>query len=302
MAVCVDSERGNTVARLLYNSFATKGIHGRTDMPEDIMPDGVTRGSLEHILFVTLTVSIDYLRDAPLLWESSRKSFDDPETRYLFDPELIYQAPFPKVVQDMQEHGLSKKARKDASIWQTVGVTLYKKWHADPRKFLQNCDWDAPTVLRRLRDDEHLYRGRSVSDYPYLRGPKIGPLWLRMLRDNIGITDLKNLSRVPIPVDRHVARATLTMGVVRGSFKLGLEELFGYIREAWFKSVQDLHVKDRPMIALDVDEPLWHLSKYGCFYRDKITGDCSVYSSCEARHFCIKGMLKIENDIVEVQT
>ncbi|GAG95965.1 unnamed protein product [marine sediment metagenome] len=48
------------MAELLYNSFSTVGIHGRTDMPEDITPNGVVRTSLEHIFFIILTVSIDY--------------------------------------------------------------------------------------------------------------------------------------------------------------------------------------------------------------------------------------------------
>jgi len=56
------------------------------------------------------------------------------------------------------------------------------------------------------------------------------------------------------------------------------------------------------MIALDVDEPLWHLSKYGCTNRDKITGFCPAYSKCEARDLCIKGKIKIENGVVELET
>lgn len=215
MSILIDNERGKKVAELLYNSFTTKGIHGRTDMPEDITPNSVIRGSLDHILFITLTVSIDYQRDAPSLWESSRKTFDDPETRYLFDPKLLYETPSKKIGEDMQKYKLSKKPQKDANIWQTVGVTFYKKWRGDPRNFLQDCNWNSSLILRRLKDDKHIYSGRQVSDYPYLRGPKIGPLWLRMLRDNVGIAQLENLENVPIPVDIHIARATLATGIVR---------------------------------------------------------------------------------------
>jgi hypothetical protein len=56
------------------------------------------------------------------------------------------------------------------------------------------------------------------------------------------------------------------------------------------------------MIALDVDEPLWHLSKYGCSNRDKTTGYCPLLNRCEARESCIKGKVKIENRIVELET
>lgn len=302
MSIVIDNERGKKVAELLYNSFTTKGIHGRTDMPEDITPNSVIRGSLDYIFFITLTVSIDYQRDAPSLWESSRKTFDDPETRYLFDPKLLHETPFRKISEDMQKYKLSKKPQKDANIWRTVGVTFYKKWRGDPRNFLQDCKWNSPLILRRLKDDKHIYSGRQVSDYPYLRGPKIGPLWLRMLRDNVGITQLKNLENVPIPVDIHIARATLATGIVRGHFRGRLDEVFEYIRKAWFESVKGLGIKNREMMALDVDEPLWHLSKYGCTNRDKTTGYCSLLNRCEAREFCIKGKVKIENSVVELET
>lgn len=157
-------------------------------------------------------------------------------------------------------------------------------------------------ILKRLRNDNHLYNGRPVSDYPWLRGPKIGPLWLRMLRDNVGISKLRNLEKVPIPVDRHVARATLATGVVRGQFKGRLDELFKHIREAWFKSVKDLNVKTRPMIALDLDEPLWHLSKYGCTKRDEITGHCLVRRRCDVKEFCVEGNIWIQKGLVELET
>jgi hypothetical protein len=150
MSIIIDNERGKKVAELLYNSFSTTGIHGRTDMPEDITPNSVVRGSLNHIFFITLTVSIDYQRDASSLWASSRKSFDDPETRYLFDPKLLHETPFRKIVEDMQKYKLSKKPQKDANIWQTVGVTFYKKWEGDPRNFLKNCNRDSSLILKLL--------------------------------------------------------------------------------------------------------------------------------------------------------
>lgn len=299
----IDYQRGRMLAGLLWETFNTKGVFGRKEMPEDKPPENVERGSLEHLLFITLTVSIDYQRDAPALWESSRKTYEDPETRYLFNPKLLHQISFDKIVQDMRKYGLSQKTQKDAYIWRTIGVTFYKKWGGNPLNFLKQCNWDALIILEHLKNDIHIYRGEPVPDYPYLRGAKIGPVWLRMLRDNVGITKLKNLDKVPIPVDVHIARATLTTGVVRGSAKMTLEKMIKYIKNAWFESVKGLSVKNRPMVALDVDEPLWHLSKYGCSkHRDKFTGDCSRYDCCPAKEFCVKGMVKIENGLVELET
>lgn len=302
MAIFNDVERGKKVADLLCLCFTTTGIHGNKEMPEDLAPSGVVRGSLEHILFITFSVSIDYQRDADALWASSRQTYEDPLTRYLFTPQLLHEAAFSKIVLDMQKYKLSKKSQQDANIWHTVGVTFYKKWQSDPRNFLASCNWDAPLILARLKVDSHLSNGKRTSDFPFLRGDKIGPLWLRMLRDNASITEIRNLDKVPIPVDIHVARATLALGVVRGQYKGRLDSLFETIRQAWFESVKGLTVENRPMIALDVDEPLWHLSRYGCTKRDKLTGECPVYKQCEAKEFCIKGRIAIKDNFVELNT
>ena len=56
---------------MLYQAFTTGGIHGRNDMPEDVRPGGVERGSLEHVLFITLTTAIDYQSEAGVLWENT---------------------------------------------------------------------------------------------------------------------------------------------------------------------------------------------------------------------------------------
>jgi hypothetical protein len=298
----IESERGKELAPLLYYSFATTGIFGNTEMPEDLLPAGMERGSLEHLLFLTLSVSIDYQRDANKLWSVARKTYEDPETRYLFDPASLHNTR-PKIIeQDMQKYGLSKKNKKDPYIWRTVGVTFLKKYDGDPLNFLGECDWDSLKILQRLKNDTHLYNRKEVADFPYLRGNKIGPLWLRMLRDNVGIEKLKKLDKVPIPVDVHVARATLATGIVRGDYNGNLENLFEWIREAWFVSVKGLNFKNRPMIALDVDEPLWHLSKYGCTKRDKITGKCPELARCEGKDFCISGSIKFQNNQVELKT
>lgn len=294
-SIQINTKKGKNVAEHLFRCFSTIGIHGKTEMPEDIIPKDVQRGSLEHLLFITLTCSIDYQRDAPALWESSRKTYEDPETKYLFDPKSLYEAPSDKIITDMQKHGLSKKPKNDAEIWQTISVTFLKKWKGDPRNFLESCNWDSLKILEHLNNDTHMYNGRIMNDFRNLRGLKIGPLWLRMLRDNVGIQNLKKLEKVPIPVDIHIARATLATGIVKGRFSGRLNELFEHIREAWFKSVEGLPARDKPMIALDIDEPLWHLSKYGCTKRNKETGYCPV-NNCEAKDFCIQGKIKIDKD------
>jgi endonuclease III len=105
-------------------------------------------------------------------------------------------------------------------------------------------------------------------------------------------------------VDIHIARASLTLGVVRGKGTWTIKNLFEEIRKTWFESVDGLQTNSRSMIALDVDEPLWHLSKYGCTKRDKETGHCPVYGSCEAKDYCIKGKINVDvgSNMVDLNT
>ena len=285
MVLKIDSKRGKEVAKmLLFSDF-----YKQNEMPEDLLPKGVKKGSLEHVMFITLTISIDYLRDAAALWNASRKTFEDPKTKYLFEPKSLYESAPEKIAIDMQKYNLSKRSNRDSFIWRTIGATFYEKWNGDPTEFLKSCDWDAPTILEQLQEN------KNRSYYPYLRGKKIGPLWLRMLKGNVGL-ELKNLDKIPIPVDVHVARATLATGVVRGQYKGNLNNLFEHIRKAWFESVKGLNLKDgKAVIALDMDEPLWNLSKYGCSKRNTKTGECKFISTCKVKDCCVKGQIQISN-------
>ena len=168
MTPTIDDRRAQACARLLHRLFQTTGIHGRTEMPEDIMPAGMEKGSLEHILFITLTVSIDYQRDADSMWASSRQTYADSATRYLYDPRALHETPLQTIIRDMQKYSLSKKPKNDAHIWRTVGVSFFKKWQSDPRNFLENCIWDASQVLHRLKKDTHTQNHRQTWDYPFL--------------------------------------------------------------------------------------------------------------------------------------
>ena len=286
----MDTERGRKIAEILFTTFNTTGIFGRTDMPEDEPPKGVEKGSVDHALFITLTVAIDYMRDANQLWDAARETFEDHETRWLFEPEKVSNAGYDEVTKAMAKHGLMKRPNNDARIWKTISETLARDWNGNPIEILKKCDHDALKILSLLRNSYHYERGKRVHDFPFLRGEKIGPLWLRMLRDNVGIKGMKNLDRL-MPVDVHIARATLMTGVLRGNYSGTLDQLKPRIRDAWIESVKGLEVDGRKLIAMDLDEPLWHLSKYGCSLKK---GEiCPKKPLCPVSEFCVDGLVKI---------
>ena len=288
----VHAERGRKLADMLIPALAGGGILGHKEMPEDALPEEVEKRSLEHIRFITMVVALDYMRDANELWQNARETYADPGTRYLFDPgefseDMLCGAKFNKVKDDMQEHKLSKKPTKDAKTWITNAISLKRDWGSDPREIFERNGWDAVKILECIRDAKNPEDHKPA--FLYLKGDKIGPLWIRMLRDSVGLEEFKNLENVPMPVDIHVARATLACGVVTGSaegFRLG--SIRGLIRKAWKESMEG-----GENMPIDVDEALWHLPKYGCTRRDKETGDCCAIKRCEARSMCIPGAIDL---------
>lgn len=292
----IDPDRGREVGSILYEKFTAPGvgIFGSTAMPEDPLPEGVSRGSREHLLFITLTAAVDYQRDAHQLWQASRDAYRDPATRYLFSPEQLKEKPQTTIIGDLRKRGVSRRPRRDAWIWTTVAFSFLKKWNGDPRAFLDAHGYNAPVILEHLIEDTHARGGAPVPDFPYLRGPKIAPLWLRMLRDNVGIA-LRQMSLIPIPADVHIARATFSLGVIRGKARLPFPKVFSPVQSAWKQAAEGTE-----RIALDFDEPLWHLSKFGC--RRRTAAMCPRARECPVAIYCVPGRVHVSSELVDIDT
>ena len=70
---------------LLYKMWK-KGLLGGEVMPEDENP-GLDKASLENYLYFTLPMALNYQRNSYTLWESANQTFQDEETRFVFNPK-----------------------------------------------------------------------------------------------------------------------------------------------------------------------------------------------------------------------
>lgn len=134
---------------------------------------------------------------------------------------------------------------------------------------------------------ERKFDVRFKKDFPSLSGDKIYPLWIRMLHDNLGI-ELKNLERIPISVDVHVARATFATGCLTGEFRGSIAEASAKIDEAW-KSIIAGVSHPKLKYALQMDESLWHLGKNGCTSRRGNV--CPRRTQCPVGSLCASGLV-----------
>ena len=116
MSVEYHVDRAREIANILYNAWNSEGVFGTKYMPEDWLPEGVEPGSSEHALFITLTIALDYMRDADQLWEACRDTYADPNTRYLFDPQSVVEHEFSKIQGDLQKYGVVRKHNRDTQV------------------------------------------------------------------------------------------------------------------------------------------------------------------------------------------
>jgi len=295
----INLERGKQVARILFDKFnSEEGIFGHNVMPEDMLWGSdlseikVVKDSYNHLMFITMVVSIDYMRNADKLWKAGRETMEDPGTNWLFSPEKVKDRHIDEIINAMKKHKLSQKHNKDSDIWKRVSVSFVTDYKSDPRNLIEECGRDAIQLYERK------YDMRFKKKFPSLSGDKIFPLWIRMLHDNVGIS-LKNLDKMPIPVDVHVARATFTTGCLTGEYEGNIANVSPEINETWKQIVA--HLKHSKLkYALQMDESLWHLSKYGCTSRKD--DSCPKRKQCPVSKFCIEGQVQVSAKGIQVCT
>lgn len=189
------------IAFTIFKDYSNKkGVFKEFQFPpEYLLPNGMKKGSEEHLLFLTLTVSLDYMRDAEKLWKQSRDAWLDPKKRWIFNPEELIQNGLKELIVLFKEINDQRPNKDSEKIWFPLCKTLLK-FDGNVHQLLDYFKFDAIDI------SDYLHKHKQ--DFPYLSGYKIKPLWLRMLNDTAGIK-LKRIEEIPIPIDVHTARMTL---------------------------------------------------------------------------------------------
>jgi len=291
-------ERTRKIIKILLDWYPKRnGVFSGAELPESKPPNWASPGSYEHLMFYTLTVAIDYQRSARDLWESARKTMDDKNTRWVFNPKKVAEKTLDELILDLSKYKLSKKKNKDANIWRTISLSLLELFDGDPRRLFEKYDYDALQIFNAMRS-------QYGKKFPYLAGStgtsKILSLWLRILHREAKI-NFKKLNEIPIPIDIHTARATITTGCVVGDYEGSFNELVDIAKKAWAEAC-----KDTNFFPLQLDEPLWNLSRFGCS-KISIGKLCPERSRCKLSKFCTannpesKILLK-QNEMIRINT
>jgi len=282
-------DRARELAFKLIDEYEKRGIFGHKELPDDAVKEIISSvGEDKALLLITFTTALDYMRNASELWRSSLKTFGDGEVDWVFKPEEVVKRGREELSRALLRHKLAKKKNRDVEIWHSISKSLVK-YGGSVRELFEAYDYDVEVMFKELSTERK-------EEFPSLSGSKIFPHWIRSLREKVNLP-FKNVEKLPIPVDVHVARATFTTGCIRGKYSSkGLNEtLKRRVVEVWREGL-----KGTGIAPLDVFRPLWLLSKYGCSYRKN--GERPKLSVCPVKEFCVDGKVIVTSNRVEIDT
>lgn len=139
------------------------------------------------------------------MWASALKTYEDPETNYLFFPEKVVKQDRQKVQKDLLKHKLALQQNKHTDIWITISKAFHELFNDDPRDLLKQGQWDILKIQNIIQKEEK-------KRFPYLSGPKMANYWLYILTC---YTDAKfsNMHEISIIPDTHVQQCSVKLGL-----------------------------------------------------------------------------------------
>lgn len=181
------------------------GLLGGEVMPEDNNPN-FKKDSLENYLYFTLPMSLNYQRNSYTLWESSLKTWNDSDTRFVFDIDECLERSFEEVQSALIKYRVAMQKDKQVKIWLKLCRTFKDYFNGDIRKLFKMMDYD----VNKIRDFIQI---EHKKDFPYLSGTKICNYWLYVLYQYTDI-QFKNLECLTVAPDTHVCRSTFKLGLI----------------------------------------------------------------------------------------
>jgi len=226
--------------------------------------------------FLTFTCALDRARDAGQLWAASTELFlAQPQ---FYEPRHVSMHRR-ELGAALREFKVSQRHGPDLEAWLTLAETLAAPDLASAVRFaIEEGAGDAGHLLYW-----RLETGPSgAARYPMLRGPKIGPLWVRVLA-HPGGARLSSLEQLPVAVDVQVRRVTECLGAATTK-GMPLEAARPLIQAAWRRDVLAFGAEGPAGLentCAALDPALWFFGKHGCGHCESVGRRVPIADVCE---------------------
>lgn len=182
-----------------------QGSLGGEFMPEDENPH-LEKSSLENYLYFTLPMSLNYQRNSYTLWENAHKTYEDLETRFVFDPHTCLEKSFEEVQRALTKYKVALQKDKQTEIWLSLCKSFVELFDGDIRKLFDECEND----VDKIRD---FIQKTNKKKFPYLSGTKICNYWLYVIWQYTD-REYNNIENLTVAPDTHVIKSTYRLGLI----------------------------------------------------------------------------------------
>lgn len=229
-------------------SMYKKGELGGEVMPEDSNPH-LEKTSLENFLYFTLPMALNYQRNSYTLWESALKTYNDSQTKFVFNPKLCIEKTFEEVQYALTKYKVALQKQKQTEIWITLCKTFLELFDGDIRILFNSLNNDVEAIKEFIQKE-------NKKKFPYLSGTKICNYWLYVIYQ---YTDIKfnNIEKLTVAPDTHVCKATLKLGLINEE-EFNSSNLQILVVKRWEELLKNTKYK-----PIDVHTPLWFWSRNG---------------------------------------
>ncbi len=271
--------------RLDLSARGVRSAPGWADMPEVACAgacrgDGVDETTVRRLL--TLVSAMDRARDADRLWRAGYELLAaHPEA---FDPSAAAAMPIESLAALLAGSGVSQRHGPDSRAWQTICRSL-TTGTGSVCGIVEHGRGDADALLADPRSVDR----SGQPKFPLLRGPKVGPMWVRIMASPGGAS-VHGIERIPVAVDVHVRRVTRNLGVAETGGKRAIQAV-------WHSAVSAGNVPGAPGIkgtCAGLDPALWFYGKHGCRHCEAVSRRSPIGTACRR---CVR--FKRRDDVVQ---
>ena len=235
--------------KTLLDAYKT-GKLGQTKMPEDSNPNFNDNEKELRFAYFSLPMALNYQRNSYTLWESALKTYQDEETKDVFDIAKVSQMDFDKLQGYLLKYKLALQPNKHTTTWQTIAKTINVNFGS-----FSNLMKEADNDYLKLKD---IIQIKNKKGFPYLSGPKIFNYWSFILKE-YGKAPLKNVEFIEIAPDTHVTQCSVKLGVIsqQEADTISKESISNRWREV---------LKDSGIAPIEMHPPLWFWSRNGFIF------------------------------------
>ena len=241
----------------MYNN----GELGGEVMPEDANPH-FEKSSLENYLYFTLPMALNYQRNSYTLWESALKTYNDLETKFVFNPKICLEKTFEEVQYALTKYKVALQKQKQTEIWLSLCNTFVELFDGDIRKLFDTLDNDVDKIRDYIQKENKsaacfyldIFSTQNLQEFVSLLGRSVLGKLDTLSQSTLKYTNIENLTVAP---DIHVCKATHKLGLITDD-EFNSSNVQQIVIDKWQELFKNTKYK-----PIDIHTPLWLWSRNG---------------------------------------